>query len=137
MPRAVGGRKNHVELQLLPRGVVGTAAWSESTGVARPSKINQRIYLLQFEDVDSIELPPPIEEMLRSKLGDLSAVATEALLVELYRQGHLSHAELARSLGASRYETDGVLKRHGVTEDYLTSAELKAQVEGLRKLIGP
>ena len=83
-----------------------------------------------------IDLPVAVEEKLRAELGDLGAVGKEAMLVELYRQGKISHGELAQSLGLSRYETDGVLKRHNVTEDLLSSEELAEQVAGLRKLVG-
>jgi len=52
-----------------------------------------------------IELPSAIEERLRADLGDLAVAGKEAMLVELYRQGRISHGELAESLGLSRYET--------------------------------
>ncbi len=84
-----------------------------------------------------IELPGAIEEKLRADFGDLSAAGKEAMLVELYRQDKVSHGELAGALGLSRYETDGVLKRHNVTEDLLTSEELHEQVASLRKRLGP
>jgi len=83
-----------------------------------------------------IELPSAIEERLRADLGDLAVAGKEAMLVELYRQGRVSHGELAEALGLSRYETDGVLKRHNVTEDLLAGDELDAQVAGLRKAVG-
>jgi predicted HTH domain antitoxin len=84
----------------------------------------------------SFQLPESIEEGLRAELGDLSAAAKEAALVELYRQGQLSHGQFAECLGISRYEADGVLKRHGVVEDLLTPAELDKQLSELRGLIG-
>jgi hypothetical protein len=43
---------------------------------------------------------------------------------------------MAEWLGLSRYETDGVLRRHNVVEDLLTSDELAEQVAGLAKLTG-
>jgi len=58
-------------------------------------------------------------------------------LIELYREGRISHGELADGLGLSRSQADEVLSRRGVTEDLLTSAELAEQVAGLRKLLGP
>jgi len=58
------------------------------------------------------------------------------MLIELYRQGKLSHGALAQSLGLSRYETDGLLKRHNVSEDLLSSEELAEQAAGMRKLVG-
>ncbi len=85
----------------------------------------------------TIELPIAIEEKLRADFGDLSAAGKEAMLVELYRQGKISHGELAEGLGLSRYETDGVLKRHDVTEDLLAGEELDEQLTGLRKRLGP
>ncbi len=84
-----------------------------------------------------IELPIGVEEKLRAKFGDLPAVSKEAMLVELYREGELSHGELAEGLGLSRYQADEVLKRHKVTEDLLSSEELAEQLAGLKKLLGP
>jgi len=46
-----------------------------------------------------IELPRAIEERLRGDFGDASAAGKEAMLVELYRQGRISHGELAAALG--------------------------------------
>ncbi len=83
----------------------------------------------------SFDLPDEVEKQLRQVLGDLDAAAKEAALVELYRQGQLSHGQLAVALGISRYETDGVLKRHNVTEDLVTREELDEQVRLLRQLL--
>ena len=84
----------------------------------------------------SFQLPDDVEQQLRQELGDLDAAAKEATLVELYRQGQLSHGKLAEGLGISRYETDGVLKRHNVTEDLLSREDLNRQVSDLRELLG-
>lgn len=83
----------------------------------------------------NIQLPKLIEDKLRNKLGDLSAVGKEAMLVELYRHGELTHNELSIALGITRFETDGVLKRHDVTEDLLTSEEYARELVGLEKLV--
>ena len=83
----------------------------------------------------SFQLPDNVEQQLRRQLGDLDAAAKEAALVELYRQGQLSHGKLAEGLGISRYETDAVLKRHNVTEDLLTREEFDQQASGLRNLL--
>ncbi len=85
----------------------------------------------------TIELPIAIEEKLRSEEGDLAAVGKEAILIELYRQGRISHGELAEGLGLSRNQVDDVLRRRRVTEDLLSSKELAEQVAGLRRLLGP
>lgn len=77
-----------------------------------------------------------MERQLREELGDVNQAAKEAALVELYRQGTLSHGKLAECLGISRYETDAVLTRHNVTEDLITLDEFEEQVAGLRKILG-
>ena len=83
----------------------------------------------------SFELPPSLEQQLRKELSDFDQVAKESALIELYRQGKLSHHELATALGLGRLELDGVLKKHGVTEDSITIEEFDEQVASLRRLI--
>ncbi len=84
----------------------------------------------------SFTLPENIEQQLRQQVGDLSVAAKEAALVELYRQGKLSHHELGVALDLSRFEVDGLLKRHNVTEDLMTIEEFERQQETLRKVLG-
>lgn len=81
----------------------------------------------------SFDLPESIERQLREELGDLDAAAKEATLVELYRQGKLSHGKFAEGLGVSRYQADAVLKRYGVIEDLPTLAEFDEQLDSVRK----
>ncbi|MEW6743328.1 MAG: UPF0175 family protein [Planctomycetota bacterium] len=83
-----------------------------------------------------IQLPQHVEERLRKALGNLEQAAKEAALVELYRQGHVTHHELGEALGLSRFETDGLLKRHNVTEDLETPEEHLRDLEALRKALG-
>ncbi|HKQ49214.1 MAG TPA: UPF0175 family protein [Phycisphaerae bacterium] len=80
----------------------------------------------------SFDVPNPVETLLSENGQDPNAAAKEATLVELYRQGKLTHFQLSQSLGLSRFETDGVLKRHNVTEDLLTSEEYQADLESVR-----
>lgn len=84
----------------------------------------------------AFNVPQSVEDALASMGQSPSAAAREAVLVELYRLGKLSHGALAEILGSSRDEVDGVLHRHGVTQDLLTPAELAKQVDGLRRLAG-
>jgi len=77
------------------------------------------------------EIPQDIEQQLRSSGIDPDREAKEAYLVDLYRQERLTHHQLAEALGLSRYETDGVLKRHGV-ELELTPEMFRSQVATLR-----
>ena len=51
----------------------------------------------------------------------------------LYRQDLITHHQLAQALGMSRYETDGVLKRHQVSM-LVTAEEMRAQAASLREV---
>jgi predicted HTH domain antitoxin len=79
----------------------------------------------------TIELPVDVEQRLRAENPDLESEARETLLVELYRQDKLSHYELSQALGLDRFETDGVLKKHNVTEDLPTDEEYAAALARL------
>lgn len=86
----------------------------------------------------SFELPGEIEQELREADGaNVGEQAKEAYLVEHYRQDRISHHQLATALGLSRYEADGVLKRHKVPSGPATVAELRAEVDSLRDRLGP
>jgi len=64
-------------------------------------------------------VPDQIEKHLRAAIGpNLGEAAKEAMAVELYRQGNLSLGQVAEMLGLSAYQTDGLLKRHGVELPY-------------------
>ena len=84
----------------------------------------------------SFQLPEAIELHLRAQVGDLNAAAKEAALVEIYRQRKLSQHQLATALGVTRFETDAILKRCGVTEDLVTAEELAEQIATLRAALG-
>jgi predicted HTH domain antitoxin len=79
----------------------------------------------------SFELPPNIEEQIRTDREDLNSEAREAYLVELYRQERITQRQLAEALGLSRVEADGVLKKHKVWLE-LTPEEVAAQAASLR-----
>jgi predicted HTH domain antitoxin len=82
----------------------------------------------------TIQLPPEVENRLRAESPNLESLAREVVLVELYRREKLSRYELSQALGLTRFETDGLLQRHHVTEDLPTSAELAADLENARRL---
>lgn len=84
----------------------------------------------------TFELPAEIERSLRRELGDLDQVAKEAALVELYRLDRVTAYELSLALNLSRLETEALLKRHNVTEDLPTEAELELDRSRLRRLVG-
>jgi Uncharacterised protein family (UPF0175) len=84
----------------------------------------------------TFELPASIEEHLRGTCADFDSVAKEAAVVELYRQGKLTHHQLATALGLDRFATEELLQRHQVTEDLLTAEAFTSQLASLRKLVG-
>jgi predicted HTH domain antitoxin len=83
----------------------------------------------------TIHLPVEVERRLRAESADLDLEAKEAMLVELYRQGKLTHYELSQALELNRFETDGILKKHAVTEDLPTAEELEQDLEQARILM--
>ncbi len=85
----------------------------------------------------SIHLPPTAEDELRAAFGqNLDQVAFEALLVEGYRCGSLSSAQVGRLLGFdNRWDTENWLGQHGVTWNY-SSEDLEADRRTLGCLFG-
>lgn len=83
-----------------------------------------------------VELPRDLEEViLRNIGGDLNAYAREALGVQMYRDGLLTHGQLQRFLEVESYQADTILKKHGGVDE-MTGEELAAQVQvshGLRQ----
>jgi predicted HTH domain antitoxin len=82
------------------------------------------------------EISPDIERQLDSAGTELNQLAKELLMVELYRQEQITHHQLAEGLGLNRYETDGLLKRHGIGLE-LSLEEFRSQVDSLRQLTRP
>jgi hypothetical protein len=83
----------------------------------------------------SFQLPSDLEQHLRHDVDDLDAAAKEALLVELYRRDKLTHFELSQALELGRIETEGLLKKHNVTEDLPTQEEISEDLTTLRRLL--
>jgi hypothetical protein len=65
----------------------------------------------------TIELPDNIAKMLTCNSQTISQAVLEAVLVTAVRDAWISRAQARRILGVSRYEMDGVLKRHGIGFD--------------------
>ena len=85
----------------------------------------------------TIELPSDVEQRLRAQTPDLDAQAKEAVALDLFRKGRLSHYELSRMPGLDRFETDAYLKRHNVFEGSLTAEDLNEQAATLDRVLGP
>jgi hypothetical protein len=84
-----------------------------------------------------IQLPAEVERRLRAETPDLDAQAREAVALDLFRRGKLSHYELSQMLGLDRFETDAYLKRHNVLEGSLTTEDLNEQGDALDRVLGP
>lgn len=78
-----------------------------------------------------ITLPSDFEAQLRREVSDLDQTAKEALLVDLYRRGTITHLELGTSLGIGRFQTEELLGRHGVTEDLPSLETILKQADRL------
>ena len=77
----------------------------------------------------------PIPDELAARFGaDLPRRTLEALVLEEYRAGRLTNAELRAMLGLeTRHEMDGFLKAHGVYQDF-TIEEIEDQVRAVERL---
>ncbi len=59
--------------------------------------------------------------------------AREAVAISLYRDGNLSHGQLAKFLGIGRGQVDAFLTRHGITDEF-TADEIAAQAQTLHSI---
>ncbi len=84
----------------------------------------------------SFEIPQDIEQQLRSEGIDPNRHAKECVLVNFFRRGLITHAQLARALDLDRFETDALLKRHQVTEHSLGHEDVDADVQSIDDHIG-
>jgi len=76
-----------------------------------------------------VRIPDELATQLAAQGGDLERRALEALVLEEFRAGRLSKAELQRALGFELLnEVDGFLKAHGVSVEY-TSEELDRETQ--------
>lgn len=65
----------------------------------------------------SFEIPPDVEDLLRPDMGGLDVKARAAFLLELYREGRISHSLLRESLGLSFHEMERLIKERGMGQD--------------------
>ncbi len=85
----------------------------------------------------TVHLNDELEAHLRRELRDLDRAATEALLVHAFRQGKLTHHQLAQALGLDRFETDALLKQHNVLEGSPTLEDVEGDRQTLERVLGP
>ena len=58
----------------------------------------------------------------------------EAVAIEGYRSGALTHSEAGSLLGLTRFEFDGLLKRHEVYDHAYDAEDLEQDLETLKEL---
>lgn len=83
----------------------------------------------------SLDLPAAVEERLRRESASLDADVKEAVVLELFRRGRLSHFEISQVLGLDRYETDAFLQRHRVWDNSLAMEDLESDRQTLERLM--
>jgi hypothetical protein len=64
------------------------------------------------------EIPPDIEQQIRTNGVDLDREARELYLLELYRQDRISHGQLRDALGMSFHEAERLIKDHDAGHDF-------------------
>jgi predicted HTH domain antitoxin len=84
----------------------------------------------------TLDFPADLENRIRQESPQLEAEMREAYVLELFRQGRLSHFELSRVLGLDRFQTDALLKRRGIFEGSLTRQDLEADRQTLDRVLG-
>ena len=84
-----------------------------------------------------IDLPAELERTLRGAEAETNLLVKEAFALRLFHDGRLSHAELGRSLGLDRFETDALLKRPSLASGGPTFSDLDADRTTLEAVLGP
>jgi predicted HTH domain antitoxin len=83
----------------------------------------------------NFEISQDVAAQLRSAGTDLNRLAKELLLVESFRRGLITHAQLAQALGLDRFETDELLQRHRIYEQSLTREDLESDLCNLEQVL--
>jgi hypothetical protein len=81
----------------------------------------------------SFEIPPEIEQQIRTSGLDLGRDAKEVYLMEQYRQAKITHRQLEEALNLSFHEAEQLLKDRGMGQD-VEIEEFEAGREFLRKV---
>ena len=92
---------------------------------------------MEQEPMIRIDLPHDLEVRLRGDWHDVDQAAKEALLLQAFREGKLTHYELSQALGLNRWETNALLARHHLYEGSVTFDDLEADRKTLERVLGP
>jgi len=81
----------------------------------------------------TINLPEDVANVFLANGEDIEREVLEAMALEGYRTGKLSHAQVGRMLNLNRFEVDEFFKNHQVALNY-TIEDLEADRRTLSKL---
>ena len=85
----------------------------------------------------SLSVPDSVGQRLHGHWTDLPRRALEAIVLDAYREGVLTEAEVQQTLGfESRWATEGFLKKAHAWRSY-TEQDLQEDLETLRRLCRP
>jgi hypothetical protein len=80
-----------------------------------------------------ISLPDSLVKALGSNPSELPRRTLEAVVVQSFRSGRISHAQVAEALGFDRWETDAFLKKSEAYRPW-DPDEFAADLANLRKI---
>jgi hypothetical protein len=80
-----------------------------------------------------ISVPDSLIEALGAQPDELPRQTLEALIVQAYRRGQITHAQVGELLELNRFETDGFLKNAQAFRRR-ESDEFAADLENLRRI---
>jgi len=82
-----------------------------------------------------ISVPDTLVKALGTQPEELPRQTLEALIIQAYRNGKITHAQVGELLNLDRWETDGFLKRAQAFRAG-ESEEFSADLERLRRITG-
>ncbi|MCP5517220.1 MAG: UPF0175 family protein [Verrucomicrobiales bacterium] len=85
----------------------------------------------------AIELTPELELALSASTQHLGQTAKGALVISLFGEGKLTHAQVGQALRQDRFETGALLKRHEVGTGGLSVEDVEQDRATLERILGP
>ena len=106
-----------------------------SSSALHPESTQNRMYakIPCMAATVEISVPESLIKALGSRPEELPRQTFEALIVQAYRKGRITHAEVGELLGLDRWETDGFLKGAQAFRPN-ESEEFSSDLERLRKI---
>ena len=83
----------------------------------------------------TFQVPPELEQKIRSVNDDPGSQAKEAYALELYRQGVLDVYDLSRMLGIDKISATELLQRHRIYRGSITMEDLEADSQTLDRSV--